>query len=191
MLRRVVIVVSLYGLLLLFVVLWPSALDGASCPPNAAFVGAGEDGALFLCPSATNGTVHVGGILENQATDAAISSLRSELAAATTRAADGLALSSRNGYLSADERAEAVHLSLALNALAASARAAQATGRMDVAAAENQAMDYLRARGWQPDYVTLRHQHDLSPVSSPDHEPMVVLGAAKLGRTRLIDNTEV
>ena len=111
--------------------------------------------------------------------------------AATTRAADGLALSSRNGYLSADERAEAVHLSLALKALAASARAAQATGRMDVTAAENQAMDHLRARGWQPDYVTLRHQHDLSPVSSPGHEPMVVLGAAKLGQTRLIDNAEV
>ena len=62
---------------------------------------------------------------------------------------------------------------------------------MDVTAAENQAMDHLRARGWQPDYVTLRHQHDLSPVSSPGHEPMVVLGAAKLGQTRLIDNAEV
>ena len=110
---------------------------------------------------------------------------------ATTRAPDGLALSSRNGYLSADERAEAVQLSVALKSLAASVRASTGSGRFDVAAAEAAAMSGLRERGWQPDYITLRHQHDLSPVTAVGSEPMVVLGAARLGKTRLIDNFEV
>ena len=109
----------------------------------------------------------------------------------TRRAEDGLALSSRNGYLSAEERAEAVQLSLALKGLAAAARAGSAAGTLDVAALEAAAMDALRQRGWLPDYLTLRRQHDLSPVSGPCTEPMVVLGAAKLGKTRLIDNLEV
>ncbi len=109
----------------------------------------------------------------------------------TRRAEDGLALSSRNGYLSAEERAEAVQLSMALKGLAAAARAGNAAGQLDVAAAESAAMDALRQRGWAPDYITLRRQHDLSPVSGPCAEPLVVLGAAKLGKTRLIDNLEV
>ena len=111
--------------------------------------------------------------------------------AETCRAEDGLALSSRNGYLSPEERAEAVQLSVALKGLAAAARAGQAAGHLDVAALEAAAMSALKARGWQPDYVTLRRQHDLSPVTGPSHEPLVVLGAAKLGKTRLIDNLEV
>jgi pantoate--beta-alanine ligase len=109
----------------------------------------------------------------------------------TRRADDGLALSSRNGYLSADERAEAVQLSMALKGLAAAARVGNAAGTFDVAAAEAAAMEALRARGWQPDYVTVRRQHDLSPLTGPCAEPLVVLGAAKLGKTRLIDNLEV
>jgi len=109
----------------------------------------------------------------------------------TRRTEDGLALSSRNGYLSTEERAEAVQLSMALKGLAAAAREGHATGVLDVASAEAAAMDALRARGWQPDYITLRHQHDLSPVAGPSAEPLVVLGAAKLGKTRLIDNLEV
>lgn len=111
----------------------------------------------------------------------------------TRRAEDGLALSSRNGYLSAEERAEAVQLSMALKGLAAAAaaRAGNAAVQIDVAAAEAAAMDTLRQRGWAPDYITLRRQHDLSPVSGPCAEPLVVLGAAKLGKTRLIDNLEV
>lgn len=109
----------------------------------------------------------------------------------TRRADDGLALSSRNGYLSADERAEAVQLSMALKGLAAAALAGNAAGTFDVAAAEAAAMDALRARGWQPDYLTVRRQHDLSPLSGPCAEQLVVLGAAKLGKTRLIDNFEV
>jgi pantoate--beta-alanine ligase len=109
----------------------------------------------------------------------------------TRRADDGLALSSRNGYLSADERAEAVQLSMALKGLAAAARAGNAAGAFDVAAAEAAAMEALRARGWQPDYLTVRRQHDLLPLTGPCDEPLVVLGAAKLGKTRLIDNLEL
>ena len=110
---------------------------------------------------------------------------------ATTRAPDGLALSSRNGYLSTEERAEAVQLSVALNQLAQAVRAAAGSGGFNVAAAEAAAMAGLRHRGWAPDYITLRHQHDLSPVTAVGSEPMVVLGAARLGKTRLIDNFEV
>ena len=113
------------------------------------------------------------------------------IACATTRAPDGLALSSRNGYLSAEERAEAVQLSRALNQLAQAVRAAAGSGSVDVAALEAAAMDGLRGRGWQPDYITLRRQSDLSPVTDLEAEPLVVLGAARLGKTRLIDNLEV
>jgi pantoate--beta-alanine ligase len=109
----------------------------------------------------------------------------------TRRASDGLALSSRNGYLSESERKEAVQLSLALNNLAAAAREGCASGRLDVPSLEAAAMQTLKERGWQPDYLTLRLQHDLSPVTGPCNQPMVVLGAAKLGKTRLIDNLEV
>jgi pantoate--beta-alanine ligase len=109
----------------------------------------------------------------------------------TRRADDGLALSSRNGYLSAEERAEAVQLSMALKGLGAAARAGHAAGAFDVVAAEAAAMEALRARGWQPDYLTVRRQHDLSPLTGPCDEQLVVLGAAKLGKTRLIDNLEL
>ncbi len=109
----------------------------------------------------------------------------------TRRADDGLALSSRNGYLSAEDRTEAVQLSLTLKAMVASVKTAFTTGSIDVNAIEAQAMQTLRARGWQPDYMTVRHQHDLSPITTVTHEPLVVLGAARLGKTRLIDNLEM
>ncbi len=103
----------------------------------------------------------------------------------THRADDGLALSSRNAYLSPAERAEAVQLSIALRAMADQLRA----GRRDFAALEAQAMATLSGRGWQPDYMTVRRQSDLlAPVGD---EPMVLLAAARLGGTRLIDNLEV
>ena len=103
----------------------------------------------------------------------------------TTRAPDGLALSSRNGYLSESERAEAVQLSLALKAMAAALKA----GTHGIGALEDQAMRTLTARGWNPDYMTVRRPDDLQ---SPQHgDALVVLGAAKLGATRLIDNLEV
>jgi pantoate--beta-alanine ligase len=107
------------------------------------------------------------------------------VAGETRRAADGLALSSRNGYLSDSERAEAVQLSLTLKAMANEWRA----GNTDVAAIEAKATSTMTARGWQPDYMVARRRQDLKPPQPGD--ALVVLGAAKLGKTRLIDNLEV
>lgn len=109
----------------------------------------------------------------------------------TSRTEAGLALSSRNGYLSAAEREQAVQLSVALNVLAQAVREGRAAGVLDVARLETQAMRTLRAQGWAPDYMTVRRQHDLSPIDGVCAEPLVVLGAARLGSTRLIDNVEV
>ncbi|MDP3796376.1 MAG: pantoate--beta-alanine ligase [Polaromonas sp.] len=111
------------------------------------------------------------------------------LAGETQRAADGLALSSRNSYLSPDERIEAAQLSKALRALGDAARA---TPTPDLLALEAQAMQALARRGWKPDYLTVRRRADLQPPQGPlASEPLVVLGAAKLGNTRLIDNLEI
>jgi pantoate--beta-alanine ligase len=103
----------------------------------------------------------------------------------TFRADDGLALSSRNGYLSKDERAEAVQLSKALRAMAEAVR----EGERDLAAIEARAMQSLAQRGWQPDYLVLRRRSDLQAPSAG--EPLVALAAARLGSTRLIDNLEI
>jgi pantoate--beta-alanine ligase len=106
----------------------------------------------------------------------------------TFRADDGLALSSRNGYLSKDERAEAVQLSRALQAMAAAVQA----GETDLAAIEARAMQSLAQRGWQPDYLVLRRRADLlAPSADLRAEPLVALAAARLGNTRLIDNLEI
>jgi pantoate--beta-alanine ligase len=110
----------------------------------------------------------------------------------TQRAEDGLALSSRNGYLSAEERAEAVQLSLALKQLAKNYR----LNAGNIAALEAEAIAQLTARGWHPDYLTVRRRADLQPpqvgfsMGGQSSDPLVVLGAAKLGKTRLIDNLE-
>jgi pantoate--beta-alanine ligase len=109
------------------------------------------------------------------------------LAGETRRAEDGLALSSRNGYLSAEERAEAPALAQTLRELAA----AVASGRRDTEALEAQAMGNLKARGWAPDYVALRRQADLAVAQPGSGDAMVVVAAARLGRTRLIDNLEL
>jgi len=110
--------------------------------------------------------------------------------APTVRADDGLALSSRNGYLGADERVEAVALSHALQHLAAAARDPRQTlAQMEAAAAHE-----LRIRGWAPDYLTLRRRSDLLSPTDAERSggmPLVVLGAARLGATRLIDNLEL
>jgi pantoate--beta-alanine ligase len=112
------------------------------------------------------------------------------LAGETQRAEDGLALSSRNGYLSAAERQEAAQLSQALRALGDAARAA--ADPSGLAALEAQAMQALARRGWKPDYLTVRRRADLMPPQGQlDNETLVVLGAAKLGSTRLIDNLEI
>ena len=104
----------------------------------------------------------------------------------TVRAADGLALSSRNGFLSAGERAEAPHLHAALTRVVDALRA----GKRDFLRLELQEMAFLAARGWLPDYIAIRRQADLQPPREGDPD-LVVLGAARLGRTRLIDNLEV
>jgi pantoate--beta-alanine ligase len=112
------------------------------------------------------------------------------VAADTARADDGLALSSRNGYLSEAERAEAVQLSIALQAMQAAIRA----GERDVAAIEERAMATMAAREWKPDYMTLRRRADLLAPTDADlvaGTPLVALAAAKLGATRLIDNLEI
>ena len=103
----------------------------------------------------------------------------------TLRAPDGLALSSRNGYLSESERAEAVQLSLALKGMAEALRA----GEKDIASLEARAMKALTDRGWKPDYLVARRRSDLQAPQAGD--ALVVLGAARLGTTRLIDNLEV
>ncbi len=108
----------------------------------------------------------------------------------TRRAEDGLALSSRNGYLSAAERTEASALAAALRQLVAETREAVGNGDYaQLAASEAAVMAALGARGWQPDYLTVRRRADLLPPASPE-DALVVLGAAKLGNTRLIDNFE-
>lgn len=108
------------------------------------------------------------------------------VAGETCRAADGLALSSRNGYLGLEERQEAVALSQALKRLAQ-----QWLDASDRSTLETQAQDALRARGWAPDYLTVRRRADLLPATADDVAgSLVVLGAARLGSTRLIDNLE-
>jgi pantoate--beta-alanine ligase len=112
------------------------------------------------------------------------------IGAPTIRANDGLALSSRNGYLGADERAEATALPGALRAAAAALR----EGARDIAAVEKAQVDTLAARGWQPDYIAIRRRTDLLPPTADDlaaKVPLVVLGAARVGQTRLIDNLEI
>ncbi|TXH44111.1 MAG: pantoate--beta-alanine ligase [Burkholderiaceae bacterium] len=110
--------------------------------------------------------------------------------APTLRAADGLALSSRNGYLSEAERAQSTELIQALRGL----DAAVCAGGQDVAALEAQAVASLQAKGWAPDYVVIRRRHDLQPPQAEDlahPDSLVALAAAKLGKTRLIDNLEL
>jgi pantoate--beta-alanine ligase len=99
------------------------------------------------------------------------------IAGETVREADGLAMSSRNGYLSAAERAEAPRLYRLLDEVR--------TGRIAAA----QAFSALQAAGWKPDYVEIRRAQDLAPAATGERE-LVVLGAARLGVTRLIDNLE-
>ena len=104
----------------------------------------------------------------------------------TVRAADGLALSSRNGYLSAAERAEAPRLFRLLTVSAEAIRA----GNHDFAKLEREASEELVRHGWVPDYVAVRKRIDLQSATA--HESgLVVLAAARLGSTRLIDNLEV
>ena len=99
------------------------------------------------------------------------------VAGETVREADGLAMSSRNGYLSAAERAEAPHLYRLLREVASG----MASGP--------EALKELAGAGWKPDYVEVRRRQDLAGPEPGDRE-RVVLAAARLGQTRLIDNVE-
>jgi pantoate--beta-alanine ligase len=105
--------------------------------------------------------------------------------AETVRAPDGLALSSRNNYLSADERRDAPRLIRTLREAQRQIRA----GARDYQRIELEAMAELAHHGWRPDYVAVRRQTDLQPPENGG--PLVVLAAARLGNTRLIDNVEV
>ncbi|PLZ00495.1 pantoate--beta-alanine ligase [Burkholderia sp. WAC0059] len=112
------------------------------------------------------------------------------VAAETVRDADGLALSSRNRYLADAERAEAPQLAAVLHTVRESVLA----GRRDYAQLELDAMATLAARGWKPDYIAIRKRENLLPPHADDTDadaPLVVLAAAKLGATRLIDNLEI
>jgi pantoate--beta-alanine ligase len=111
----------------------------------------------------------------------------------TLRAADGLALSSRNNYLKPADRLEAVQLSQTLNTMAHALRG----GDTDLMTLEQEALASLSARGWQPDYLAVRRCADLQvPVDAEiatlaKNRGLVVLGAARIGSTRLIDNLDV
>ncbi|SRR6266404_806713 len=111
--------------------------------------------------------------------------------AETIRDSSGLALSSRNGYLSDTQRVEAAQLSAVLNSVAAAVK----TNRTDWTSLEREATDVLAGRGWHPDYVAIRNQADLlapTPgLAATNGNGLVVLGAARLAGTRLIDNVEV
>lgn len=107
------------------------------------------------------------------------------VAGETVREASGLAMSSRNGYLSADERHKAAELQQVLQQVAQSIQA----GKTDYIAAEAQATASLTQSGWSVDYVSVRAVHNLLPPAG-NVRRLVVLGAARLGSTRLIDNIE-
>lgn len=104
----------------------------------------------------------------------------------TVRADDGLALSSRNQYLSSGERGKAVFLYQTLQ----ETRSAILRGERNFERLEKRAVEALEARGWAVDYVAVRNQSDLQPADRSQHE-LVILAAARLGNTRLLDNVEL
>jgi pantoate--beta-alanine ligase len=104
----------------------------------------------------------------------------------TVRASDGLALSSRNNYLTPLERAEAPRLYQVL----LQAQHELMEGAKDYQRIELDAMSEIARHGWSPDYIAVRRQSDLQPAHNGERE-LVVVAAARLGRTRLIDNVEV
>jgi pantoate--beta-alanine ligase len=107
--------------------------------------------------------------------------------AETMRAPDGLALSSRNSFLTPNERAQAPRLYKVLLEAARQIR----EGAHDYQRIELEAMAELAHHGWRPDYVAVRRQSDLQPSANGEDGDLVVVAAARLGRTRLIDSVEV
>lgn len=102
------------------------------------------------------------------------------------RADSGLALSSRNGYLTIEQREQAAQLSAQLRTMAEAMR----RGNRQFAALENSAATYLQQHGWQVDYIEVRHAQTLTKAQISDKN-LVIVAAAILGTTRLIDNLEV
>ena len=116
------------------------------------------------------------------------------IAAETIRDHDGLALSSRNGYLSASERAQAPSLYERLHEMRSTLLALGSPTPQDCRAIEAEALTFLTNQGWTPDYLSIRLRRNLRPPSAEDLSAgaaLVILAAARLGSTRLIDNLEV
>ena len=116
------------------------------------------------------------------------------IAAETIRDHDGLALSSRNGYLSASERAQAPSLYEMLHEMRSTLLALGSPTPQDCRAIEAEALTFLTNQGWTPDYLSIRLRRNLRPPSAEDLSAgaaLVILAAARLGSTRLIDNLEV
>lgn len=107
------------------------------------------------------------------------------LAGETVRETDGLAMSSRNGYLQPAQRQEAQRLYRALQQVVQAVK----TGRSDFDTIETQTAQYLTQLGWIVDYISVRSSATLAPATADDQQ-FIVLGAARQGRTRLIDNIE-
>lgn len=106
--------------------------------------------------------------------------------AETVRAADGLALSSRNRFLSDKERAEAVHLYQVLSKIKQEVE----IGNKNFQRLQENAIEALVSHSWKVDYIVLR-QRDTLFSAQADNRNLIVLGAAQLGKTRLIDNLEL
>ena len=104
----------------------------------------------------------------------------------TVRAEDGLALSSRNGYLNPAERAEAPRLQRCLQDI----REAVLAGDKNYAVLCQKASAKLDGHGWKTDYISIRRQQDLAPAG-PDDRDLVILAASRLGTPRLLDNLEI
>jgi pantoate--beta-alanine ligase len=102
----------------------------------------------------------------------------------TVREEDGLALSSRNAYLTADQREQAAAISRALGAAEQAARAGETSTDALVETARNE----LRNSGIEPEYVEARAADDLSPIAELNGRPVLVAVAARVGKARLIDN---
>ena len=142
-------------------------------------------------------SINVGSLVERSIPGAQFALPVKIVGTETVRAPDGLAMSSRNGYLGADERAEAPNLYRVLRGLVGELRKARADGSLDaplLARLESAAGDELKARGWQPDYVTVRRRRDLLPPDAAQlqgTEPLVALAAARIGKPRLLDNIEL
>ncbi len=108
------------------------------------------------------------------------------VAGETVRETSGLALSSRNGYLSAAQKQQAAVLNETLHEIALAIQ----TQNADFESLENVAKTKLNLHGWQVDYVTVRNALNLQPATQADQH-LVILAAAKIGNTRLIDNIEL